>query len=46
MVRGEQIGIRPTDRLRYSLADFVAQITVSNGHDLIESGPSVGRELW
>lgn len=29
-----------------SLADLVAQVTLDNLHDEVDTGPSVGKEIW
>jgi len=33
-------------RRKYSLDDLLAQVTESNLHGELDSGPSVGEELW
>lgn len=37
--------VRPT-RASYRLADLVERITPRNRHDEIDTGDSVGREVW
>ena len=38
--------IRPVVRKQHALADLLKQITKSNRHDAISTGPGVGREAW
>jgi antitoxin MazE len=38
--------VRPVLRKRHALSDLLKRITPTNRHDVVETGPSIGRETW
>jgi antitoxin MazE len=43
---GDRIVIRPARPVRYRVKDLASEIREDNIHEEIETGDSVGREVW
>jgi len=43
---GDRIVIRPASTVRYRADDLASEIREDNIHEEIETGDSVGREVW
>lgn len=45
-IKGANILISPIKCKRHSLSEMIQQITPANLHESIETGASVGKEVW